>query len=81
MLLLLWTGVKRTAAEGTRRYRIATVAGGVIARVVVCLVPPTRLCSTCFPAQMALGFAPVAFMVAHDVRLLTSLERLKRRNR
>ena len=38
-MLLLWTGVKRTAAESTRRYRIATVAGGVIARVVVCLVP------------------------------------------
>lgn len=73
-MLLLWTGVKRTAAESTRRYRIATVAGGVIARVVVCLVLYAPLLNVLSGPNGYLGFALTAFMVVYDGRLLTFLK-------
>lgn len=65
---LLWTGVKRVAAEGTRRYRIATVASGVFGCLIACLVPYAPLLNVLYGLNGYMGFALMAFMIVHDVR-------------
>ena len=75
---LLWTGVKRVAAEGTRRYRIATVAGGVIGCVIACLVPYAPLLNVLYGLNGYLGFALMAFMVVYDVRMLNALRKTQK---
>ena len=67
---LLWTGVKRVAAEGTRRYRLVTVVGGVLGCVIACLVPYVPLLNVLYGLNGYLGFALMAFMVVHDVKML-----------
>lgn len=67
---LLWTGVKRVATEGTRRYKLVAVAGGVLGCVVACLVPYAPLLSVLYGLNGYLGFALMVFMVVHDVRML-----------
>lgn len=65
---LLWTGVKRVAAEGSRKYVAVTVAAGIIGCVVACLVPYAPLLNVLYGLNGYLGFALMAFMVVHDVR-------------
>ena len=72
---LLWTGVKRVAAEGTRRYRVVAVAGGVLGCVIACLVPYAPLLNVPYGLNGYLGFALMAFMVVHDVRSFVNSRR------
>ena len=65
---LLWTGVKSVATEGSRRYRLVTVAGGVLGCVIACLVPYAPLLNVLYGLNGYLGFALMAFMVVHDVK-------------
>lgn len=65
---LLWTGVKSVATEGSRRYRLVTVAGGVVGCVIACLVPYAPLLNVLYGLDGYLGFALMAFMVVHDVK-------------
>ena len=57
-------------SEGTRRYRIATAAGGVIGCDDACPVPYAPLLNVLYGPNGYLGFALIASMVAHDGRLL-----------
>lgn len=75
---LLWTGVKRAATEGTRRYALVTVAGGVLGCVIACLVPYAPLLNVLYGLNGYLGFALMAFMVVYDVRALVACRKMKR---
>ena len=75
---LLWTGVKRVAAEGTRRYRLVTVAGGILGCVIACLVPYAPLLNVLYGLNGYLGFVLMAFMMVHDVRMLASLRKTQK---
>ena len=77
---LLWTGVRRVAAEGTPRYQAATVAGGVLGCFIACLVPYAPLLNVLYGLNGYLGFALMAFMVVHDVRMLAPLSKTKKEN-
>lgn len=65
---LLWTGISRVAKEGTPRYRLFTIIGGVAGCVVACFVPYDGLVNILYGLNGYLGFILVAFMIVHDIR-------------
>lgn len=67
---LLWTGVGRLAKEGTRRCRLLTVLGGVIACASACFLPYKGLVNVLYGLNGYLGFLLVAFMVVKDLGCL-----------
>ena len=73
---LLWTGVGRVAREGTGRYRLFTVIGGVIGCVVACFLPYKGLVNILYGLNGYLGFILVAFMIIYDIRSRMSRKRL-----
>ena len=64
---LLWTGVKRIAVEGSSRYKLVVVLGGVIGCIIACLVPYAPLLNDLYGLNGYLGFVLMAFMLFHDV--------------
>lgn len=67
---LLWTGVRRLADDGTRKYRLIAVAGGVVGCAIACLVPYAPLLNVLYGLNGYLGFILMAFMIINDVRLV-----------
>ena len=71
---LLWTGIGRLAVEGTPKYKLFTVIGGVIGCAIACFVPYKGLVNILYGLNGYLGFILVAFMLVYDIR-----RRIKRR--
>ncbi len=69
---LLWTGVRKLAADGTRRYKLLTVAGGLTGCLVACFVPYKGMLNVLYGINGYLGFLLVAFMLFHDVKRLST---------
>lgn len=65
---LLWTGVGRVAKEGTPKYRVVTVIGGIVGCVIACFVPYKGLVNILYGLNGYLGFVLVAFMLVHDIQ-------------
>ncbi|MBQ9069006.1 MAG: hypothetical protein IJ131_08105, partial [Eggerthellaceae bacterium] len=65
---LLWTGVKAVAKEGTQRYKIGIVVGGIIGCVVALFVDYRVLVNVLYGLNGYLGFILVAFMIIYDIR-------------
>lgn len=65
---LLWTGVGRVAREGTKNYKIITVAGGLIGLLISYAVPYKGLVNILYGLNGYLGFILVAFMLVYDIR-------------
>lgn len=65
---LLWTGVGRVAKEGTPRYKLFCVIGGVIGCVTACFLPYKGLVNILYGLNGYLGFLLVAFMIVYDIR-------------
>ena len=76
---LLWTGIGRVAEEGTPRYRMFIVIGGVVGCIIACFLPYTALVNVLYGMNGYLGFILVAFMIVHDVRLKIKGRRAKER--
>lgn len=70
-LPLLWTGVSKVAAEGTKRYKAMTVIGGV-AGFAAGFFPYKTLVNVLYGLNGYLGFILIAFMIIHDVRLMAT---------
>jgi uncharacterized membrane protein YkvI len=66
---LLWTGVRKLADEGTKRYTYLTILGGVIGCLVSCFVPYRPLLNVLYGINGYLGFILIAFMIVNDVRV------------
>ncbi len=67
---LLWTGVRKIATDGTRRYKVLTVLGGLTGCLVACFVPYKGMINVLYGINGYLGFLLVGFMLFHDVKQL-----------
>lgn len=65
---LLWTGISKLAPEGTPRYRILVVVGGVVGCFIACFVPYQGLVNFIYGTLGYVGFVLVFFMIIYDIR-------------
>jgi uncharacterized membrane protein YkvI len=65
---LLWTGVRKIANEGTKKYKLVTVLGGILGCVIACFVPYKGLINVLYGLNGYLGFILVFFMIIYDVK-------------
>ena len=72
---LLWTGVKAIAVEGTNRYKIGIIVGGIVGCAVAMFVDYRTLVNVLYGLNGYLGFILVAFMLIYDVRTRLSTKR------
>ena len=68
-LPLLWTGVSKITVEGSKKYKILTVVGGIIG-FTAGFFPYKTLVNILYGLNGYLGFILIAFMIIHDVRVL-----------
>lgn len=64
---LLWTGVSRVAKEGSLRYRVLAMVGGIIGCITACFLPYKGLVNILYGMNGYLGFILVIFMLVHDI--------------
>lgn len=67
---LLWTGIRKISEDGTIRYKVATILGGVIGLFVACVVPYKGVLNVIYGLNGYLGFILVAFMIIKDIKTL-----------
>lgn len=72
---LLWTGVRKIAQEGTARYRIVTIVGGILGCVIAIFVPYKGLINVLYGLNGYLGFILVFFMIVYDAKTGMSRKR------
>ena len=65
---LLWTGVRKISNEGTTKYKIITVVGGILGCVIACFVPYKGLINVLYGLNGYLGFILVFFMIIYDLK-------------
>lgn len=65
---LLWTGVRKFAAEGTVKYKILISIAGLAGCVVACFVPYKGLINVLYGINGYLGAILVLFMLVYDIR-------------
>ena len=65
---LLWTGVRKIAHEGTVRYRVVTIIGGVIGCITAVFIPYKGLINILYGINGYLGFILVFFMLIYDIK-------------
>ena len=65
---LLWAGVKKVSVEGTKKYKILVIVGGIVGCAVACFVPYKGLLNVLYGLNGYLGFALIVFMIVNDVR-------------
>ena len=70
---LLWTGVRKIAEEGTVKYKVVTIIGGIIGCVVACFVPYKGLINILYGLNGYLGFILMFFMIIYDLKTRMSL--------
>lgn len=75
-LPLLWTGVSKVSSEGSKRYKIMTVVGGVVGYVAGFL-PYKTLLNVVYGLNGYLGFILIAFMIVHDIRRASDRKKLR----
>ena len=73
---LLWTGVGKVAKEGTQKYKLLTVIGGVVGCVIACFLPYKGLVNVLYGMNGYLGFILVGFMLVYDIRTRMSKTKL-----
>ena len=64
---LLWTGVGAVAKQGTKRYKILCIVGGVVGCVAALFLPYKALVNILYGLNGYLGFILVAFMIVNDI--------------
>lgn len=65
---LLWTGVRKISNEGTLKYKIITIIGGVLGCAIACYVPYKGLINVLYGINGYLGFILIFFMVIYDIK-------------
>lgn len=65
---LLWTGVSRMAKEGTKKYKIITIAAAAAGFFISVALPFNRLVNIVYVINGYVGFAFVAFVVIRNIR-------------
>lgn len=65
---LLWTGVRKISKEGTPKYKIVTIVGGILGCIIACFIPYKGLINVLYGLNGYLGFILVFFMIIYDVK-------------
>lgn len=65
---LLWTGVRKITKEGTIRYKIITIVGGIVGCVIACFIPYKGLINVLYGLNGYLGFILMFFMIMYDFK-------------
>ena len=65
---LLWTGVRKVAKEGTTKYKVTTIVGGILGCMIACFVPYKGLINVLYGLNGYLGFILVFFMIVYDIK-------------
>ena len=65
---LLWTGVRKISKEGTTKYRVVTITGGVFGCIIACFFPYKGLVNVLYGINGYLGFILIFFMVIYDIK-------------
>lgn len=73
---LLWTGVRKISVEGTVKYKVVTIIGGVLGCIIACFIPYKGLINVLYGLNGYLGFILVFFMLIYDIKT-----RMSRKNR
>ena len=74
---LLWTGVRKIAKEGTIRYKVVTIIGGIMGCIITCFIPYKGLINLLYGLNGYLGFILVFFMIIYDLRTKMSNKKCK----
>jgi len=74
---LLWTSVRKIAKEGTNKYRIITIASGIIACLISIFVPYQKLVNIIYGINGYLGFVLIFFMIIYDIKTRMSSKATK----
>lgn len=77
---LLWTGVSKISKEGTRRYYVTTIIGGILGCIIACFVSYKWLINLLYGLNGYLGFILIFFMFIYDIRTKMSLN-IRRKNK
>lgn len=64
---LLWTGIRKISEDGTTRYKIYTIIGGIIGCAIACFFPYKGLLNILYGLNGYMGFILVAFMIVNDL--------------
>lgn len=64
---LLWTGVRKVSTEGTNRYKIITIVGGILGCIIACFIPYKGLINVLYGLNGYLGFILIFFMIIYDI--------------
>lgn len=67
---LLWTGIRKLSDEGTNKYKVLTIIGGILGCVIACYVPYRPLLNVIYGLNGYLGFVLIAFMLYNDIKLV-----------
>lgn len=73
---LLWTGVRKVADEGTKKYKLMVELAGVVGCLIACYIPYKGLINILYGLNGYLGFILIFFMIIYDVRTKMSLRKL-----
>lgn len=65
---LLWTGVRKISVEGTAKYKVVTIIGGVLGCIIACFIPYKGLINVLYGLNGYLGFILVFFMLIYDIK-------------
>ena len=65
---LLWTGIRKIATEGTNKYRVVTIIGGLLGCIIAMFVPYKGLINVLYGLNGYLGFILVFFMIVYDIK-------------
>ena len=65
---LLWTGVRKVSSEGTKKYKIITIVGGIVGCIIACFIPYKGLINVLYGINGYLGFVLVFFMLIYDIK-------------
>lgn len=68
-LPLLWTGVIKLADEGTKKYKLLIVVGGIVG-FAIGFLPYKAVLNVLYGVNGYLGFILIAFMIVHDIRMV-----------
>lgn len=74
---LLWTGVRKISKDGTTKYKIITIIAGAIGCLIACYVPYAPLLNVLYGINGYLGFALIALMIVHDIRMFLDTKKQK----
>ena len=65
---LLWTSIRKVTKEGTTKYKIITIIGGVFGCIIAIFIPYKGLINILYGLNGYLGFILMFFMIIYDIK-------------